>query len=209
MIRILFLRILARGKEINMSIKTILLIGILTIATAALVFIAISPKQPQETPLPQLVTKPSPTPVAQTTLALMPNPLIISSPSGSLDVTIDTGNNNVTAVQLELSYDPKILSNVSIANPAVNGFFDSPTELLKKIDVKKGTISYAIALDPTKPAQRGSGIVATLKFRAALGTTQVTFLPQTLVTAEGISVPVLKSATDATVTYTRATPARE
>lgn len=191
-----------------MSTRTLILIALLTIITAGLVYVAVTPPKQQPAPTP-IVVKPTPTPAAQTMLALIPNPLTISSPSGSLDVTIDTGNNNVTAVQLELSYDPKMLTNVTVAQPKTNAFFEKPVELIKQMDAKKGTIRYAIGIDPTTKAKQGIGIVATLKFRASLGTSQITFLPQTLVTAEGISVPVLKSATDATVIYSKATPARE
>lgn len=185
-----------------MSPRTLILIIILTIVTAGLVYVAITPKQEQPAPTP-IAAKPTPTPAAQTTLALTPNPIVVSSQSGTLEVAIDTGKNNVTAVQLELSYDPKVLQNITITTPKTNGFFTDPVTLLKEIDAKNGTVSYALGINPTDPPKKGKGILAKLAFQAVRGAsgqaTQVSFSPKTLVTAEGINESVLKSSSGATI----------
>lgn len=176
-----------------MSNRTIILIILLSVVTGVLVYLAVTPKQPT-TEEPITVAAPTPTPVAQTMLAFMPNPLTIASPSGSVDVQIDTGTNNVTAVQLEVEYDPKVVTNVTLKP---GSFFQNPVELLSNIDTKNGKISYAIGILPSDNPQKGQGTVATLSFRTNLGVgqaTQIKFLPKTLVTASGITSSVLKSS---------------
>lgn len=186
-----------------MSTKTIILIIVLSVIAGIAVFVAVSPKNetPGNVSQPAVVTLPTPTPVmAYTTLSLLPNPLTISTASASVDVSIDTKTNKVTAVQLEISYDPKKLVNVDIA-PAT--FFDNPIVLVKKIDPKKGLITFALGISPTQTAKIGTGNVATITFTSAIskgGQTEIKVLPETLVTAEGVSSSVLKSSSGTTIT---------
>lgn len=146
---------------------------------------------------PQL-TFPSPIPtqpIAQTQLFF--NDVSVSSlPSSkttySLPITISTGTNKVTAVQLELQYDPKVLTQVSVV-PGV--FFTNPATFLNRIDTATGRISYAFGVNPTEQGKMGNSIVAILTFQTnSLQPVQtgITFLPKTLVTAEGVSQSVLK-----------------
>src|SRR5687767_6354561 len=109
-----------------MSARTLTLIVTLCVITGALLFVALTPKQSAPS-LPAMA--PSPTPAAQSTLSILPNPASVSSPSGSVDVVLDSGTNKATAVQLELSYDPKVLSNVDITP---GNFFDNAIVLLKE-----------------------------------------------------------------------------
>lgn len=184
-----------------MSTKTIILIIVLSIIAGVAVFIAVSPKNETPKGAPQTsMSELTPTPnVSFTTLSLLPNPLTISTPSASVDVSIDTQTNKVTAVQLEISYDPKALTNVDIA-PA--SFFDNSLVLVKKIDKEKGRITFALAISPTQTAKMGTGNVATITFTSNLvkGTqTEIKVLPETLVTAEGIVPSVLKSSSGTTI----------
>lgn len=181
-----------------------MLIFVLLIITAGLLYLAFVPfeKSGQTSIAPPLLTpEPSPTPATQTALALSPNPLIIASTSGSLELTIDTGANNVTAVQIELTYDPNALGSVDII-PGT--FFDDPITLLKNVDTKNGKISYVLATSPTGRAKTGKGTVAAIVFTATIASgakTQISFSPKTLVTAEKVQVSVLKSAENATIFY--------
>ncbi len=184
-----------------MSIRTLILIIVLSVVAGIAVFIAVSPKNETPQGAPQAsIPKPTPTPnIAFTVLAIMPNPLTISSPSTSVDVSINTQTNKVTAVQLELSYDPKQLTNVNIVQGT---FFDNPIVLLKKIDEKKGIISFALGISPSQTAKMGTGSVATITFTSNLvkGTkTEIKMLPETLVTAEGVAPSVLKSSSGTTI----------
>lgn len=184
-----------------MSIKTLSLIIALSVVAGVAVFIAVSPKNETQQGAPQAsMPEPTPTPnVAFTTLSLLPNPLAISTSSASVAVVIDTKTNKVTAVQLEISYDPKQLANVNIVQGT---FFDNPIVLLKKIDPKKGLITFALAISPTQTAKMGTGNVAILTFTSNLSKetqTEIKVLPETLVTAEGVSSSVLKSSTGTTI----------
>lgn len=188
-----------------MSIRTLILIIVLSVVAGVAVFIAVALKNEtqQDAPqssLPQLTPTPD---MAYTTLSLIPNPLTISTPSASVDVSISTKTNKVTAVQLEISYDPKMLANVNIA-PGT--FFENPIVLLKKVDEKKGRIYFALGISPTQTAKQGTGNVATITFISNLTKgeqTQINVLPETLVTAEGIASSVLKSSQGTTVMFSQ------
>lgn len=185
-----------------MSQKTVGLIIALILVTGILVYTAVAPKQPAPA-TPSTTTPTTPAVLAQTTLALSPSLLSLSSNSGSLNVVIDSGSNKITAVQLELSYDPKMLSAVDITPGA---FFDKPVTLIKTIDDKNGKISYALGIAPTGLAKSGQGAVATITFSSAQQTgqaTQITFSPKTLVTAEGANSSVLKATSGAAVVFTQ------
>ncbi len=115
----------------------------------------------------------------------------LTDPTYSLPISITTGSNKVTAVQLELQYDPKILTDVSVAPGA---FFKNPVILLNQIDSKTGRISYAFGISPAEQGVVGQDIVAVLNFKTltAPEPTVILFLPKTLVTAEGTNESVLK-----------------
>ncbi len=185
-----------------MSKKTIALIIILLLITVGLLYLALAPKtQNVSLAPPAPTTVPSPTPVAQTVLSFSPNSLIVASQSGSLDLTIDTGENSVTAVQVELAFDPGALSDIAITDGT---FFKQASSLLKNIDAKNGKISYILAIPPEGLPQKGKGSVATISFTTKLVSgrkTEVTFLPKTLVTANNVAVSVLRSTSNASIFY--------
>ena len=97
----------------------------------------------------------------------------------SLPIIINTGANNVTAVQLELAFDPSILTDVNM-NPS--SFFEDPAVLLNRIDSKQGRISYALAASDAalgvQPLHSGSGVqgestLATITFQTTATFEQV------------------------------------
>lgn len=182
-----------------MSKRTIGLIIALIVVTSFLLAIALSPqKTTVSKPAPVL---PTPTPVAKTIIFLSPNPLVTSSTSATVDVNIDTKGNNITAVQLELSYDPRLLTVVD-ASPS--GFFNNPLVLLENIDTQNGKISYALAIPPAGAPKRGSGIVATISFKTKMDVgqkTEINVLPKTMVTATGVTSSVLKQARGTTIIF--------
>lgn len=187
--------------------RTLALIGILILIAAALVAIAVSPKNqslPAITITPPL--KPSTAAVAQTALSMSPNSVTVAQgATGSVTINVDTGDNAITAVQLEISFDPKALGNVTVT---AGSYFQNSFELLKSIDNKTGKISYALGLPPTAIAKKGVGAVATITFTSFLSagqSTQFVFSEKSLVTAEGVSKSVLKSSSGATITGDQAT----
>lgn len=186
-----------------MSKRTLALIIVLAIVTVVLIFVALSPKQEQQEGTPRIL--PTVTPSAQSILEIGPNPLVTSTQSVTADVMVDSGENKVTAVQLELSFDPTKISNITITPGTL---LENPVILLNNIDYKEGRISYAIGISPTGTAKAGTGTVATITLQTALlngEQTAITVLPKSLITAEGISSSVLKEATGTTITFTQPT----
>lgn len=178
-----------------MSRRTLFLIFALFIITVVLLMMAIyqpkPPKTAQITPTPNEF-------VAQTILTFG-NPSLASSSAKSFQsevlnytvpIGISTGKNKVTAIQLELQYDPLLLTNIEVVP---GPFFTKPAIFLNQIDNKTGRISYAFGI--ATAGVQGTGIAATLSFSVKSKTpekTAIIFLPKTLVTAEGTSQSVLK-----------------
>jgi hypothetical protein len=186
-----------------MSKKTYFLILILIIVATYLAYIAAFRKTATK-----LVTQ-APTqttvPLYKATLSLDPNPLLISPlqsvGQGSIGVVLDTVGQKASGVQIELSYDPKIISNVTIT---AGTFITNPAELIKNVDQVNGRISYALGIAPQSPQVEGKGTVATITFTAntqLAKTTQIEFLPKTLVTEQGATSSILKSSTGSTILF--------
>lgn len=182
-----------------MSKRTLFLIFALFVIAFVLLMIAfykpsIQPSLPTETfPTPKIALE-------QTTLAFG-EPVIAASSSSSklkysLPINITTGTNSVTAIQLELQYNPAVLTNVSVI-PGT--FFNNPVPIFNEIDAKTGRISYAFGISPADNGVKGSGIAATLTFETNAGIPQqttISFLPKTLVTAEETTQSVLRATND-------------
>lgn len=187
-----------------MSKKTLLLILGLAGVTILLIFVAVSPKKQVVSPkTPKAVI----TPVAKkinTLLSMSPASLSVSSNSGSLSVDIDPKGQKITGVQLEIKYDPAVLGNVDITPSSL---FKNSLVLRKEINKTKGTISLVMGVPPTTDAKKGTGQVAEMTFTVldkSKKQTAVRFLPETIVTAEGLNYSVLKMATGATIVFTSA-----
>lgn len=180
-----------------MSKKTLALISGLVLVTVILFVIALRSSQPSTTTnvTPSGAQQPSPTvSQAHSVLSLLPNPVnVVPGGAGKVDVEINTSDNPVTAVQLELSYDPKVLSNVVVVPGPL---FQGAVVLINKNDPATGKYTYAFGRTPQQTPVQGTGIVATITFRAAASAqpSQLTLLPTTLVTARGVATSVLKSS---------------
>lgn len=187
-----------------MSKRTFALIFTLFTIAVVLVMIAVYNPSSYDTP-----TSPTPTIkpelLAQTELKFGElNSFQIASQSGekiayAIPIKISTNKNKVTAVQLEISYDPKILTQISIT-PGT--FFQKPVSLLNQIDEKGGRISYAIGIPPNTPGKEGEDVVAIITFQAKSqfrGETTISFLPKTKVTAEEFNQSVLKETSSAQI----------
>lgn len=174
--------------------QTLAFVTFLIAVTLVLLGLAVYTQKPSvPTPITKQPTSPS---YARTTLRLTPPVNTLSLPNTySTDVIIATNGDKVTAVQLELSYDPKVLTNVQI-NPGT--FIQNPVVLLKKVDQANGRISLAIGIPLGQSAPTGTGTAATITFNevpTATGSTILDFLPKTAVTATGIAQSVLKTST--------------
>lgn len=181
--------------------RTLILIGVLIVITIGLLILALSAQKGKQTiPTTQQSTGSSPSPVIpHTVLSFSPNTVSMSSQSATLAVAIDTGGDKVTAIQLELQYDPAAISVVDIAP---SGFIPNPLVLLKNIDAQQGRVSYVLGLPGSEEPKTASGTVATVTIRAlkAQQQTQIKILPKSLVTATGVQTSVLKSTSDVTIT---------
>lgn len=189
--------------------KTLALISGLVIVTIVLFIIAIRAGQQQQAPaVPNSSTmsqQPTPMVPAHTVLQLGPNPLTVApGQQGSVNVTIDTSDNNVTAVQLELGYDPNLVSNVKVTSGPL---FANPVVLIDKNNPTTGRYTYAFGITPSAQPVKGTGVVATVTFtvspNAAGKDTQIGLLPNSLVTARGVAQSVLKSETGTTLSISR------
>jgi hypothetical protein len=172
-------------------LRTFFLILLLVAAVTGLLLLAVNPNKTTE-PTPSATPSP-----AQTTLIMLDSSSATQA-ARSVDIKIDTGNNKVTGVQLEIAYDPDILTNVDIKPGA---FFENPITLLEEINREDGRISFAFGVTPGLGGVYGAGNVATLTFRTAStsGQTRIDFLPKTLVSGEGVLQSVLKAATGLTL----------
>ncbi len=180
-----------------MSKKTLALISGLVLVTVVLFVIALKSSQqsaPTNVTPSSTVMKPTPTiSMAHSVLSLSPNPVQVAPGTvGKVDVVINTSDNPVTAVQLEIAYDPKDIGNVKVVSGPL---FQNSVILIDKDNPTTGRFTYAFGRTPGQTPVQGTGVVATITFTAkAASTSQLTLLPTTLVTARGVATSVLKSS---------------
>jgi hypothetical protein len=188
--------------------RTIILILVLVIVTAGLVWLSVySAPQKQQ---PSEKQKPAEIAYAKTTITLSSTPTATEEGTYVLDAAIASNENKITGVQLEISYDPKVVSAVDVLP---GNYIKEPVELLKNIDEKNGRISYAIAIKMGQKAVAGSGVIARLEFKPVEGTTvtstSINFLPKSKVSGEGEAKSVLKSAIGSIIDLTKLTTIEE
>lgn len=190
--------------------KTTLLIIILAVATTVLVILAITSEQTKK---PDVAQKPSVAPtiavVKSTTISFAPA-LIDASGSTpvSVDILADTSTDEISGVQVELTYDPKAITNVKIAAPLDASLFGSVGKyavLFSEVDPALGRVSYAAAIKPNQKGISGAGKVATVTFQKATTAllpvqTFIRFVNKTMVTKSGVSESVLKQTTPLEIT---------
>lgn len=120
----------------------------------------------------------------------------------SLEVTIDTGENQVVAAEVHLIFDPDKLEAQTITNSTL-----FPNILTSGV-VDRGTASITVGAADVKTPIKGGGTVAVARFKALAGTTSpisVRFAQNTFVGGLGEgSTNVLVGSTPATVTVTGA-----
>ena len=166
-------------------------IVIVFIALASLMFVAKS-----LLPKPASIGINEVSPSSQGSVALSLPPTIIAplNTEASADITIDSGTSSVTAVQIELVYDPSTISTPSITQ---GGFF---TQKLTSPKIENGKISFAYAVKIEEKSKSGSGVVATLKFKPLKENAQIAFGNGTMVASiDNLDTNSLKSATGTTI----------
>jgi len=198
-----------------MNTRTLILIVILGVITIGLVVLAI---QSQSQPQPA-VTTPSDQP-AITEKEVNPTSVLyfekavdgtVSTGSSSattttpLNIMLNSYQNQIMGAQIEISYDPQVLSNVKITTPATspNSFFGEASSFIvldNTVKQNEGRISYVIAMSPSSEAKKGIGTIGTLTFskKGTLPTT-ISFLEKSNVQELGTVTSVLKEAQSITI----------
>lgn len=174
--------------------KTWILVAGLVILTVVLLVVSITSKGLS----PILRNTPSErNEIAHTSMSISEDFRNSDSEKVESDVLINTDKDEVSGVQIKISYDPKEITNVDIA-PGT--FFNSPNVLIKTIDEKTGVITYVLAIKPGDKMVKGEGVVATLSF-TRLGTNEsyLSFLPQSQVSTTKHNRSVLKTTVSAVI----------
>lgn len=173
---------------LGVPVKTIALIVLLAFIAAVLLYIALTPKKTNTATRVVQVEQSQ-----ENTVLSLSNTQKNANGTYFSDVLIDTGKDKLNAVQLELSFDPKALTNVDIS---AGNFLPQATELIKKVDPVNGTISYAISLPFGQSPVSGKGVIAKITYSpvsSSLDTsTTINFLPKTEVSSLSTGLSVLK-----------------
>ena len=183
--------------------NTVVLISGLVLVTVVLFMVAFRSSNKnnvvnnQVTPTVANINTPVMVP-AYSVLSIDPNPIDVQPGQRvSVNVNLAASDNNVTAVQLEIQYDPLLIGTIQLTPGTM---IQNPVVLINKNNIQTGRITYAIGIAPNQPTLTGTGTVATISFLAKkAGQSELTLLPTSLVTARGVSESVLKSATGAAV----------
>lgn len=189
----------------HFSKRTLILIAILALVTAGLLYLAI--RQDQPTPKVSMAPTPTVSP-AHTTLSITPGNASTSARQ-TANIVIDSHSNKVSGIQLNLSYDPTVLANVTIQQ---GQYFTNPNVLLHNVDKQNGRITLVMAIQPTAQQASGSGTVATISYTFLPTTkesTTISFLPKTAVTQEGELSSVLATTTNLTIAIPTRAPQLE
>ncbi len=180
----------------GVPLKTVFLIVILALVAISLVYAAFLSK---DAPLKQIVQRPQQQEennLADTSLSIDQSIKNEESNEYYSIVNIDSGKNSVIGVQLELYYDPSLITNVSVT-PL--DFFPQAVEVLKKIDQQNGRISYAITVSPGETSVKGQGQLVKINY-APIGnegiSSVINFLPKTEVSGDTTAGSLLKLTSD-------------
>lgn len=202
--------------------KTTALIILLSIITAILVFMAVKTDQAgklsQENTSSPIPTKTVETPIATyTNLYFSPSVLDLSgqaTPTATVDLIVDTQGKEISAVQAELSYDPKIISNVIVtpistatinSQSTIKALFPGTSQVsFNDIDPVQGRISFARQIGINDQEVSGIGKVASITFNvnkfSSQESTSIMFLDKSLVSTLKSLKSVLKSTTPLIIT---------
>lgn len=114
-----------------------------------------------------------------------------------MEVRIDTQNKPITGVQVELTYDARVLTQFTLTpGPFL------PNPIILKNKSYSGTLFYAAVLSPSSVPVTGTGVIGLITFTVNPGITNQTpvhFTPRTAVVTEGIIDSVLKETRDSQI----------
>jgi hypothetical protein len=173
--------------------KTFLLILFLTTLSGLLIAIAVfSANNFEQSKKITIIPTPTPNPVNATLEISTPELSSKSAKLFSSNILIDTKDIKTDNVQLELAYNPLLLTNIDIST---GDYFASPSVILKKIDTKNGRITYYLS---DKDGSLGQGTIATLYFNRlatkSANLTIIEILPKSKISSPDYSQSILKSS---------------
>lgn len=148
--------------ETRLTKLTLLLIILFVLALSVLLFSSfVNPTRHALLPAKKTIEKNI---VSSSSLYFSPNSLILSpGQTASLAIVINTEGNPPEVAQLELAYDPTLLTDVQIV-PGT--FFSNPIIALETINQNTGRISYVLEKSPLEEAAyKNTGTLATLTFK--------------------------------------------
>lgn len=179
--------------------KTWLLVAGLVILTVVLLVVSLTSKS-----FSPLKSTPKEVKVdfAHTSLAVSEDIRQLANGKYETDVIINTSEDEISGAQIELSFDPKALTNVDIT-PGT--FINQPAILIKTIDTSTGVIRYAIAIKPGDKMVKGEGVIATISFnKVGNEPTTLNFLPQSQVSTTSHTQSLLRETASAVIDVTPA-----
>jgi hypothetical protein len=166
-------------------------------------YVALGKQHAMPTPSPASSAPPItylPESTPQTSLRLDPKIAAINAEGNvQLDIYINTKENKVRNIQLEMRYDPAALKFVSINATELLG---GKPGIIKKIDEKAGRITFSADIASQYPPIQASDEIATLVFHPLVvnaAETDVSILPESYVGAEGVNTSVLTKTEGTTV----------
>lgn len=188
----------------NIPPKTLVLIGVLVTLAVVLLGVAIKFAGNPQNLTPSTLR---PTPTIEKTAEVSFTPSIVdltgTSSSASVEVVTATGKNPITGVQVELIYDPTVISNVRLTPPTTNSLLGNPGSYITLFtDNKPGSFTYAVAISPTAQEVTGTGSIGTITFTVVKGAkaeTQITLGAKTAVTSTAAQGSILNTSTPLTV----------
>ena len=188
----------------NIPGKTLILIAVLVTLTVVLLGIAI--KLGSKTPPQRSLASLTPTPMIEKTafISFSPSNLdltLATTPSATVDIITTTGKNPITGAQVEIAYDPTVISNVNVLPPDTTTALFGPVGSYINLftDLKTpGKISFALAINANGNPVVGAGSIGKISFSLVKGaspTATMTFGKGTVVTAKTTQQSVLNSTT--------------
>ena len=181
--------------------KTTILIVILALVTGVLIFLAVRSDQGHNL-LSTDQGEATPTQVQPFASLSFENPLLDASTgptTQAVNIVIDTLGKPAAGAQIELSYNPAVLTNVSVKTPQTSFFGANPSVLINTGDPTQGRIAYAVGISASDAEKSGNGTLATITFTvnrlAGVATTNLTFLPKSAVTTLSAQGSILNTST--------------
>jgi hypothetical protein len=138
------------------------------------------------------ISTPTPTLQPESSLSFAPDTIYsIVGQSHEVNIQLNSQGKYPTSAQLELAYDPTILTEITLTPGAL---FPNPKILLNNIDEATGRISFALSLSPNEKPRQMSAVAAKMKFKIRENTLQnqtaIYFLPKTSIISQDGNIPL-------------------